>query len=384
MSKLFQKYLIFYIYFSTSFLRENLFGTIASVDFIIIGFGILLYMLSIKDIILKRFIAIALLFSYIFFSYHFNSNTLPTSYSSSTRLPLIGSFIMALFCFTTKSGIFSYRKMLIAFVYGVATATIFQLIYAYIPYLAPEKAIIGESGRIQIAACNANELAILDCIAITILLFSDYFSFHKLKSLLFILFIYSALLTGSRTGIICISVIFLIYFYTSKQHLAKKVIICLIAFIVIYYILVTFMPESIFERITQIGGSASEVDEDGLSGRSDIWAHALQIWNDSTFWETIFGHGVYSFIYLVRLGLDAHNVFIKIILELGIIGFILLISIFLNRYRYGKLVSNKTLYYSIFFTLFLSFMTLSWYINSVVILIWSFLYNFQYLTSAKQ
>ena len=144
------------------------------------------------------------------------------------------------------------------------------------------------------------------------------------------------------------------------------------------------MPESIFERITQIGGSASEVDEDGLSGRSDIWAHALQIWNDSTFWETIFGHGVYSFIYLVRLGLDAHNVFIKIILELGIIGFILLISIFLNRYRYGKLVSNKTLYYSIFFTLFLSFMTLSWYINSVVILIWSFLYNFQYLTSAKQ
>ncbi len=380
MERIFYNYILFFIYFNCAYLRLNLLGGVPGVDYLVDAIGMILYFFACRRVVLHRFFVVVFVFFALFLSFSFSSLANVQEYADSQLIPLVGAMLMALFVFTVRFDAGHYRKMLKAFLFGVGTAVFLQLSYAYIPGVAPSS-VATAMGRVQILGCNANELAILDVVSVALLLFSDVIVSRKGRLFFLILFVFSVLLTGSRTGFLCLLACFFVYLVLSDRKLGTKILFFVGALFLVYFVLMFFMPEGIIDRLTGIGTSSTG-DEDGLSGRSFIWATALSMWKAATPVECLIGYGVGSFLYMSPLGFDAHNVFIKVLIELGIVGFFFL-SVFLAfMFYYGIRQENKGLYYSILLVLLLSFLTLSWYLYPVVILLFSFLYNFDLFASS--
>lgn len=379
--RLFYSYIIFFIYFNCAYLRLNLLGGVPGVEYLLYAVGLCLYVCACRKVVLPRFFVVVFVFFALFLSLYFSSMANVQEYVSSQQISLIGAMLMALFVFTVKFDSCQYRKMLKAFLLGIGTAVLLQLSYAYIPGSAPAS-VYSTIGRVQILGCNANELAILDVIAVALLLFSDIIKSKKERGFFLFLFVFSALLTGSRTGLLCMLACFFVYLMLSERKLWTKTLIFIASLMLVYFVLMFFMPDGIVDRLTTIGASSAG-DEDGLSGRSLVWATALSMWKTSSPVECLIGHGVGSFLYMSPLGFDAHNVFIKVLIELGSIGLFFMLVFLIFLFYCGIHHENKGLYYSILLVLMLSFMTLSWYLYPVVILLFSFLYNFDLLTTSK-
>ncbi len=383
MNSVFYKYLIFLTFFRSSYIRANWLVGFNGLEFATIGIGLLFYVLSFRQIEMKRLGAIFALFAWYFVSFFLSKNEYPTSYYSSNLMTLIGSFATGLFFFTKPINSTIFNALLKAFVYGIVVAAITQILYSIFPFLALERTI-GSTGRVQLGALNANELAIVDVVAIAIVLFCDVIRQKILKLIFLAILLYSLLLTGSRTGVICLGCVFLCYLFSSKTNILGKVLIISLIAVLLYYIAITFMPPEITDRLLSIGQSPSKEDEDGMSGRSTIWASAFQLWASISILKFLFGFGFNSFMYVVAVGFDAHNVYIKVLLELGVVGAIVLIGVIVNRFRYGRNVRSKVVYYSLLAAIALSFMTLSWYYYSIVMILWSFLYNFKYFADEQK
>ncbi len=382
MNGIFYKYLIFLTFFQSSYIRENWLVGFRGLEFATIGIGLLFYVLSFRQIEMKRLGAILALFAWYSVSFFLSRYEYPTSYSSNF-MPLIGGFTTGLFFFTKPINSNIFNVQLKAFVYGIVVAAVTQILYSIFPFLALEQTV-SESGRVQLGALNANELAILDVVALAIVMFSKVVRQKVLKIILLVIMIYSLLLTGSRTGVICLGFVCLCYLLSSKANLLSKIVILSLIAVVLYYIAITFMPPEITDRLLSIGQSSSKGDEDGMSGRSNIWASAFQLWASISILKFLFGFGFNSFMYVVAVGFDAHNVYIKVLLELGVVGAIVLIGVIVNRFRYGRNVRSKVVYYSLLAAIALSFMTLSWYYYSIVMILWSFLYNFKYFADEQK
>ena len=143
----------------------------------------------------------------------------------------------------------------------------------------------------------------------------------KLISLLFIpLAIVAIILTGSRTAIFTL-VPAVIYILISLKNF-KFFNRIILSFIIIIILLntYTFIPTETLERL----GTASESISSGdFGGRSILWKKSFDIFQN----YPIFGIGSGSLGSPNQLGGFAHNTFISILAELGIIGFILFLCI---------------------------------------------------------
>lgn len=147
---------------------------------------------------------------------------------------------------------------------------------------------------------------------------------YKIMSIVFCLAIaYYILLTGSRSGMIAICLIVLLSINTSwKTRLAVGIPIIL--FLLVFLPLISkYIPETIMDRFTF---SALTGQEDESGTRLLIWHRALSELKDL---KWIFGYGVGASQTVVGNALgrgDAaiHNHYIAMIVEVGIIGFLLI------------------------------------------------------------
>jgi O-antigen ligase len=161
------------------------------------------------------------------------------------------------------------------------------------------------------------------------------------------------IMTGSSTTIVMLGLIFSISMLFSIEGIFKELrigrtimIMALLFFIILYIVVNIFDPHLIYKIPAMLGKDPT------LSSRTDIWAY---LWSDIE--KKIFlgyGYGTYwimgstlfaSFVAVIGFNVNqAHNGYIEIMLQLGLIGISLFaIILIILIYRILKLNSNLSL-----------------------------------------
>jgi O-antigen ligase len=254
----------------------------------------------------------------------------------------------------------SRLMVLQSYVYGSMVATI-ATIMSYI--------INKDSGIMRFAAegFDPNELSLAIVISIPL---AWYLSLET-KKVYFINRIYIALgyfaiiLTASRTSFI-ISLIALLYIFITFNQLSKKARISLsLLTLVISSYIYTLVPQSSFERLSTVG---SELSEGSLNDRTTIWKYAISLFYNN--WFGGVGAGALPYAILPYYGRPAvaHNTFLSILVEQGIIGFIIYVLIIFYLIHLIKFSNskNRNLYITILIIICVGTSLLSWEFRKIL------------------
>lgn len=182
---------------------------------------------------------------------------------------------------------------------------------------------------------------------------------QKIKNILILsLFLYLVFLTGSRGGLLAILggmfAVFILYLKQNKNNkfwnkLIKVTLISILIYLIVIFILNKINPE-LAARF-----SIENVLSSGGTGRTEIWEYYINLYGQSNLWYKLFGYGLGSLSSIYRV---AHNTWIESLLESGIIGSILLISIMLHSLKIVSKNNNIQLM-SAFFALIILTLSLS-------------------------
>jgi O-antigen ligase len=171
------------------------------------------------------------------------------------------------------------------------------------------------------------------------------------------------LLTGKRTLFIVSIIILLLTIANLGENISRKIqkyIVVAIIGCVALYVAVIVMPETgtLFDRLTK------NLSEDyALAQRIKMWGYALTMFSDSP----ILGQGfacyrTYAEYYGWNTAYFAHNIYIEILAELGIVGTVIfamfILSIFsnINKVRKKALTSKERILYSMSFNFIVMFL----------------------------
>lgn len=150
---------------------------------------------------------------------------------------------------------------------------------------------------------------------------------RKVINIIFLIMgIIALFLTGKRGmlifTILSIAMIFIYTSYIDKKNILKYVVIIL-SIVVIGYVVISNIPEArnVFEKMEKL-------DESGnmLNGRDLLWKRTIDTFEDNF----LAGIGIGAIQSI--LGENAHNIYIELLAETGIIGFLLYISAMLTSF----------------------------------------------------
>lgn len=144
---------------------------------------------------------------------------------------------------------------------------------------------------------------------------------------------------GSRGGLLTVCAVMIVYMLLQTRKPLRTFIVLVVIGIIGVIVFFNAVPSYITERFT-----LEHILQDGGSGRLTIWSNYLSYYADQmpSFW--IFGAGrdvPPTEIYLVEFGREyySHNLFIKALMEGGVIGIALLIGSMVYLLRNG--IKNK-------------------------------------------
>ena len=148
--------------------------------------------------------------------------------------------------------------------------------------------------------------------------------------------------------------VFILYLKQNKNNkfwnkLIKVIFISILMYLIVIFILNKINPE-LAARF-----SIENVLSSGGTGRTEIWEYYINLYGQSNLWYKLFGYGLGSLSSIYRV---AHNTWIESLLESGIIGSILLISIMLHSLKIVSKNNNIQLMSS-FFALIILTLSLS-------------------------
>lgn len=148
-----------------------------------------------------------------------------------------------------------------------------------------------------------------------------------------LIIIFAIILTGSRAGLLgAATVIFISLFYGKHKtkYLISGILILLFSIGSILYIRKEISQD--LKKRYEI----YEITSSGGAGRLQIWLNGIEIWEKKPIW----GHGMGTFgeLHLVNAGIwkVAHNIYLQILVELGLVGFILLLIIIWSLLNYRE------------------------------------------------
>lgn len=136
--------------------------------------------------------------------------------------------------------------------------------------------------------------------------------------------LYAVFLSGSRGGMLAILVTVFAFALIYPKGLGKKIVVMATLFggiILLWLVLQPVLPQHIVERM-----SVDAVLETRGTYRADIWESMIDEIKDSD-WEVLIGRGIDSTHYMMIMGKQtavfAHNYFIQLMYNQGVIGFVL-------------------------------------------------------------
>lgn len=199
-----------------------------------------------------------------------------------------------------------------------------------------------------------------------IIFFTDYIHCRKKSNLFFsILFTIALLLTGKRAHVIFTALAIFVGFYVNasddKKNRRINILLIVIAVIVFLFIIVQYVPS-----LATFVSRFAETEEEGdiTLGRTSVWRISLDIFKANP----IIGIGWGQFINKGYLSYNAHNIYVQLLCETGILGSIAYYCFFIYMFlktwsllkslRENNEVSFKTrmlifsLSYQVFFLLY--------------------------------
>lgn len=133
------------------------------------------------------------------------------------------------------------------------------------------------------------------------------------------------LLTGSRGALLAFSIVLFAHMcfnFVHTNHLVRNVALAFVLFAVMFAALelvLAYMPENVSQRF-----SWDYIEEKGTTGRTRIWGFLLQHFSEDSIFRMLFGHG-YGTTVIVNTAYNgvAHNLYLDILITLGILGVLL-------------------------------------------------------------
>lgn len=220
---------------------------------------------------------------------------------------------------------------------------IIALLYVYIVVPAIDSL---ETESQRVAAVNSIYL-VLGCFPFIFLL--RKWVWHYLFS---IIPVFAMVVSAKSTCILCLATISIFYIYKLLTFLRLNSLFFLISLFVILMVLLSN------PRFLDYVISIIKIDiETGGSGRIEIYKQIFTLFNNSDWFNIIFGHGVDSISRTIGIG--GHNDILEVLFCYGILGFILfcmMLYYFVSlkiKGRYRKMaysISLIILFYNIFFS----------------------------------
>jgi O-antigen ligase len=190
-------------------------------------------------------------------------------------------------------------------------------------------------GRYSATGVNPGDLVIILALGIPLAWFLFFYGLKnrgqnlmKLVNLAYIpASIFCIVLTASRSGLFVIVPAIFFIFMTSNRLKPYIRVLAFLSLIVIILVLIPYLPQSTLERLTTAGSSISSGD---LGGRVFIWKTALSFFVAHPY----LGIGSGAFPAVSDFKSVVHNTFLSVLVETGIVGFILfMVILFIVFYR---------------------------------------------------
>ena len=155
--------------------------------------------------------------------------------------------------------------------------------------------------------------------------------------------VYAILLTGSRGGLLALAGGLLLCLLRSGNGFSWKKILLLVFVLVLLVVATQYLlPESLQERF-----QVSNVVESGGTGRTGIWISALKVFYKSNFGRMLFGYGFGAFPNMMEANYGvykaSHSDPIQMLLELGIVGFIVYLVMWYQLFKMAFRKKNALL-----------------------------------------
>lgn len=189
---------------------------------------------------------------------------------------------------------------------------------------------------------DQNNLAVsiaIPCIIVFDKIWTSDKRLRLVSVLAFIVMIYAILLTGSRGGLMAFIAAIIVYIMVIQRKNKWQSIAVMLLFAILFsFFLEKYLPSSLLSRFT-----IQDVAKNGGSGRTEIWMNALRIFESSPTNRKLFGYGFGTFPYVYsrycyRFS-AAHNDFVQVIIELGVVG---LFSFLFMWWAFFKKVMSKS------------------------------------------
>ena len=135
---------------------------------------------------------------------------------------------------------------------------------------------------------------------------------------------FSIILTGSRAALIVSMTGFLMMIGTTIRVSLSRVLVIVALLSVGVYVMAPLVPEATMDRLT---GTASEVSSGDWSTRKEIWHSGIRITMDHVFIGVGSGAFPEALKKVYTKATEAHNTYLSVLTELGIVGFVLFFGI---------------------------------------------------------
>lgn len=179
--------------------------------------------------------------------------------------------------------------------------------------------------------------------------------------------LFGILLSASRGSLLATIPAFLfIIFSMSKLKTFQRVLVFSVI-VASVFTLHSFVPETSIARLSETGSSISEGN---LTGRGDIWKQGLAVFVNNP----LLGVGSGAFRESIELGKAPHNVFVSILVDVGIVG-ILLFGVIIAIVVWQALIQPKLesrLWLSLMLVWGIGVMALTWEHRKMTWLLFTF------------
>jgi O-antigen ligase len=164
--------------------------------------------------------------------------------------------------------------------------------------------------------------------------------------------VFAVFLTASRTSLFAIvpAIIFILW---PKRLNAGRVMIVLVFLAVSLFIIWSILPAQVFERLATTFSSIGSAD---IGGRVSLWGKTIAVFLE----HPIIGSG--SGTLKMAIGTWAHQTFLSVLAETGLIGFLLFIFTiaFVVNQAARMPNENSRLWFSVLFVWIIGILALSW------------------------
>lgn len=138
--------------------------------------------------------------------------------------------------------------------------------------------------------------------------------------------IFTVIITGSRTAaVIMASTMLMMFLLSNKKRFGQRILLVIIL-LISASIFFRYIPTLTLDRIFSTG---IEITQGDLNGRLEIWSAAFQVFKDNSIIGVGFGAFDVSVVAITTDIIAAHNSFISVLVELGLIGLIIFIALLL-------------------------------------------------------